>query len=178
MAKVFLFSFFLFPLLVSNLDTELVGKSFPIITCETLTDVEKAIPHDCKGKFTLLAMAYSSDAENDLQSWLNPVYNKFIAKTGMFDSEYDINLYFIPMFTGTNIATANLFKKRMKEEMNKEIHPNVLFYKGNIDEYKKTLKMDKKDTPYIFLLDKEGKIIYNTFGVYSDDKMEAIEDLL
>lgn len=153
-----------------------INSLFPDISGETLQGSSKSIPKDTKGKYTLLALAYSSDAENDLATWLNPVYNKFIAKTGMFDSEYDINLYFVPMFTGTNIATANTIQKKLKEEIDKEIHPYVLFYKGEIKSYKEQLGMEKKDTPYIFLLDKEGKIIYTTNGQYSDDKMEAIED--
>ena len=155
---------------------ESVGKIFPEIKGLTLSDEEKSIPLDAKGKFTLIAIAYSSDAENDLNTWLNPVYNKFVAKTGMMDSEMDVNIYFIPMFSGVNIATAGTIKRRMKEEILKGAHKYVLFYKGEIAKYKKELGMEKKDTPYIFLLDKTGKIVYATSGNYTDKKLEAIEE--
>ncbi|MBN8702455.1 MAG: hypothetical protein J0M08_05295 [Bacteroidetes bacterium] len=164
--------------LVANLflKSQPIGKLFPTTTGQTLEEKKVTIPDNTKNKYTLIAMAYSSDAENDLSTWLNPIYNKFIVKTGMFDSEYDINLFFVPMFSSVNMATANLAEKRMKKEVDKQIHSYVLFYKGDIEPYKNELKMTQKDTPYIFLLDKEGKIVYTTNGSFSEEKIEAIED--
>jgi hypothetical protein len=153
-----------------------VGKMFPELTGETLNDAKKSIPSSTKGKYTIICMAYSSDSENDLRTWLQPTYDKFIAKTEMFS--YDVNLYFVPMFTGLNIAGAGKAKKQLKEETQADLQPYVLFYTGDIDAYKKELGMDKKDTPYIYVLDKDGKVVYATSGVYTDNKMENLEDKL
>lgn len=161
-----------------NVGGKAEGAMFPNLSGTTLSGNNKTLPKDVKGKFTLLALAYSSDAENDLQTWMNPVYNKFIAKTGMFDSEYDVNLYLVPMFRGSNKATANGIVKRMKNEIDESIHDYVLFYNGSVKEYKEVLGMDKKDLPYLFLLDETGKIIFATSGQYSESKMEEIEDQL
>jgi len=86
--------------LLSIDSTAQIGKQFPAITGETLEDVEITIPSDTKGKFTLIAMAYSKKSDEELQTWFEPVHYKFIAKAGMFDKDYDVNVYFIPMFTG------------------------------------------------------------------------------
>lgn len=153
-----------------------VGNMFPALTGETLNDEKKTIPSATKGKNTIICIAYSSDSENDLRLWLQPAYDKFIA--GVELMPYDVNLYFIPMFTGVNIAGAGKAKKQLKEETDKDLQPHVLFYSGDIDNYRKELKMDKKDVPYIFVLDKDGKIIYATSGAYTDKKMEEIEDKL
>jgi hypothetical protein len=153
-----------------------VGKVFPELTGETLESTKKSIPASTKGKYTIICMAYSSDSENDLKTWLGPAYDKFIAKTEMFS--YDVNLYFVPMFTGLNVAGAGKAKKDMIKDTDKELHPYVLFYTGEIDVYKKELGMDKKDLPYIFVLDKDGKIVYATNGYYTEAKMEALEDKL
>jgi hypothetical protein len=160
----------------SNLVSAQVGKMFPELTGENLSDVKKTIPSSTKGKYTVICMAYSSDSENDLRSWLQPAYDKFIGKTEMFS--YDVNLYFVPMFTGLNIAGAGKAKKNLKEETDKELQPYVLFYTGDIDAYKKELGMEKKDVPYIYVLDKEGKIVYSTSGQYTEKKMEDLEDKL
>jgi hypothetical protein len=157
---------------------KVVGKIFPEISGETLTDKPINIPNDTKGKFTIVGMAYSRDAEADLKTWLNPAYNKFIAKTGMFDMEIDVNLYFIPMFTGTNIPVAGQAKKKMKEDTSKEFYPHVIFYKGELKTYKKELEFDNRDTGYFFVLDKEGKIVYATSGKFAQKKLDAIEDIL
>lgn len=153
-----------------------IGKTFPDLIGETLDDKAVQLPRDTKGKITLIGMAYSKDAEKELETWLNPVYNKFIAKTGMFDGDYDVNLYFIPMFTGVNQVTAGTTKKKVKEETDKQFHPYVLFYKGDLKKYREQLDFEKSNKPYFFVLDKEGKIIATTSGAYSDEKMEELED--
>ena len=155
---------------------QVIGKIFPNLTGETLKDIQLTIPSDTKGKYTLIAMAYSLDAEKDLKTWLGPVYNKFVAKTGMFDFDYDVNIYFIPMFTGARQASASMAKKQMKEDTDKEYYSYVLVYRGELQAYKKELQFEEKDIPYLFLIDKEGKIIFATSGNYSDKKMEEIEE--
>jgi len=153
-----------------------VGQQFPAMKGETMSDKNVNLPADTKGKFTLLFLAYSEDAENDLKTWFTPAYEKFVAKTGLMDSEYDVNIYFVPMFTGAKAAAAGAAKKQIIKETDPELHPYVLLYKGDLDTYKSALKMDDKKKPYIFLLDGTGKIVYATSGSFHDDKMDAIDD--
>ena len=155
-----------------------LGKLFPEISGETCNDKPISIPKDTKGKMTLIGMAYSQKAETDLKTWLSPVYNKFIVKTGMFDSEFEVNLYFIPLFTGANFGAAKMAKKKLKEDTDPILHPYVIFYEGGIKKYKEELDFDKKDTAYFFVLDESGKIVYATSGQYNEDKMDAIEEFV
>lgn len=155
-----------------------VGTEFPLLKGETLDDKTISIPNDTKGKSTILCLAYSSDAETDLKTWYEPTYDKFIAKTELMSDAYDINLYFVPMFTGVVQGTAGDAKKKMKVGVQDDIQPHIIVYKGELDAYKDQLKMDDKKKPYIFVLDKDGKIIYVTSGPYTEDKMDAIEDKL
>ncbi|CAN5367899.1 hypothetical protein BH09BAC5_BH09BAC5_23670 [soil metagenome] len=153
-----------------------VGTQFPALKAETLNDVQVNLPADTKGKSTIICMAYSSDAEKDLKTWYEPSYNKFIAKTELMSDAFDVNLYFIPMFTGAKEAAAGNAKKQMKEDVQEDLQPHILIYKGALDAYKDALKMDDKKKPYIFVLDKEGKILYVTSGTYTEEKMDEIED--
>ncbi len=154
---------------------------FPSITGESLEDKKITIPTDTKGKFTLIGMAYSQKSQEDLQTWLQPVYTNFIEKPSgavLFDDSYDINVYFIPMFTGSNEAAAAPAKKRFKEGLDKELQPHLLIYKGDISKYKEQLSLNDKDKPYFFLLNEEGNIVYTTSGIYTEAKMEKIEEFL
>ena len=157
-----------------------MGKTFPELTGENFHDKKIIIPHDTKGKYTLLALAYSKKAEEDLMTWFNPVYTTFIEKSkpGLFNESYDVNIYFIPMFTGVNQAAAGTAKKKMKEGIDQKLFPYLLLYKGELDRYQKELALDRKDTPYFFVLNKEGEIIHASFGPYSEAKMGQIESLL
>jgi len=157
-----------------------IGKIFPTLVAENLENKKITLPKDGKGKFTLIGLAYSQKAQDELQTWFSPVYNTFIAKPekGLFNESYDINVYLVPMFTGVNEAASGQAKKKLNAELDKELKPYVLIYKGEITAYKKVLSMNEKDKPYIFLLDEDGKIVYHTSGIYTDEKMDAMEALI
>ena len=62
---------------------------------------------------------------------LDPVYQKFIAKTGMMDDMYDVNVYFIPVLTGTNVSFATSMKNKFKENTQADLRQHVLFCNEN-----------------------------------------------
>lgn len=159
---------------------QVTGKTFPDLEAETIQDEKITLPEDTRGKFTLLGLAYSKKSEDDLVTWFSPVYNKFIRKsTGLFSSfQYDVNVYFVPMFTGVKAAATGAAKNKAAKNIDPRLHPYILFYKGALKPYKESLAFDKKDVPYFFVLDKDGKIVYATSGEYTDKKMEEIESLL
>ncbi|MEL7005255.1 MAG: hypothetical protein AAFN93_21355, partial [Bacteroidota bacterium] len=157
-----------------------VGNQFPDLEAETIDNDPIALPNDTKGKYTLLGLAYSKKSESDLNTWFSPVFNKFIKKsTGVFGGfSYDVNVYFVPMFTGVKAAAAGTAKRKAAKNIDPKLLPYILFYKGKLKPYKESLSFSKKDVPYFFVLDENGKIIHATSGAYSDDKMDKIEELL
>ncbi len=158
-----------------------MSQSFPQMEVTNLSDEIFQIPQDTKGKYTLIGMSYSKKSEDDLVSWFNPVYQTFIYKPdkpGLFSNDYDVNVYFIAMFTGVNKAAAGPVKNKMRKNSDPELEPHLLFYKGQIKSFKQSLKLDRKDTPYFFVLDENGQIVYTTSGPYHQSKMDAVEELL
>lgn len=160
-----------------------VGSMFPEMICENYNGQAVNIPKDTKGKYTLIAIAFSTAAEDDLKTWINPIYNKFIgkvdgSKADVFDVhiDYDVNLYFVPMFTGFNQLSAKTSKDKIKAKTDKELYPYLLFYDGG-KTYKDELDFQKRNIPYFFVLDKTGKVVYTTSGRYDDNKMEKILDI-
>jgi hypothetical protein len=147
---------------------------------ETVEDKKVKLPQDVKGKYTLLGLAYSKKSEDDLNSWFQPVFEKFIQKTtgvlGGFG--YDVNVYFVPMFTGINAAATGTAKRKALKNIDPQLLPYVLFYKGELKTYKESLEFDKKDVPYFFVLDPNGKILHSAIGKFTEDKMEGIEAVL
>ena len=156
-----------------------VGDTFPALTGETLTDQEVTLPDDASGKYTLIGMAYSKKAEDDLQSWFQPVYRKFVQDredAGLFAGfTYDINVYFIPMFSGAKRVATKRSRESAKKRLDVRLHKLVLFYVGGLDEYAEALEFDGKNKPYVFLIDEEGKIVYATSGRCTPEKLDAIE---
>jgi hypothetical protein len=155
-----------------------VGKQFPTMDAETVEDKKVSIPGDVQGKYTLLGLAYSKKSEEDLNSWFQPVFEKFIQKTTgvLAGFSYDVNVYFIPMFTGVNAAATGTAKRKALKNIDPQLLPYVLFYKGELKPYKESLDFEKKDIPYFFVLDPEGKIVFATSGKFTPAKMDQVED--
>ena len=159
---------------------QVTGKMFPAMEVETVEDKKVNLPQDVKGKYTLLGLAYSKKSEDELNSWFQPVFEKYIQKTKgvLAGFTYDVNVYFVPMFTGINAAATGTAKRKAIKNIDPQLLPYVLFYKGELKPYKETLEFDKKDVPYFFVLDPTGKIVHATIGKYTDDKMDEIEAVL
>jgi hypothetical protein len=153
-------------------------KSFPVLKGETLDGRQLTLPSDCAGKKTVIGVAYSEKAQDALISWHEPMYDKFVAKVGMFDSQYDVNLFFVPMFIGLKQSLYESTLKKLRADNRKDLYPYVLFYKGELEPYGSTLNLNDKSMPYFFVLDEKGKIIGNFSGNFSEKKMEDLEAVL
>jgi hypothetical protein len=157
-----------------------VGKQFPYMEAETVEDKKVKLPEEVKGKYTLVGMAYSKKSEDELNSWFQPVFEKFIQKTTgvLAEFSYDVNVYFVPMFTGVNAAATGTAKRKALKNIDPQLLPYVLFYKGELKTYKESLDFEKKDIPYFFVLDPDGKIVFATSGKYTAAKMDQVEEHL
>ncbi|MBU2912441.1 MULTISPECIES: hypothetical protein [Reichenbachiella] len=156
-----------------------VGDPFPEMSTESLTHQLIEIPDHTMGKYTLLCIAYSKKAEEDLGKWFSPIYTNFIQKsTSPFAFHYDINTYFIPMFTGAKRPAYKKVMKKTQASVDPLIQPHVLFYEGTLIEYKTKLDFNDSKIPYFYILDPEGKIIHFTSGNYSDKKMQEVINAL
>ena len=157
-----------------------VGKQFPYMEAETVEDKKVKLPEEVKGKYTLVGMAYSKKSEDELNSWFQPVFEKFIQKTTgvLAEFSYDVNVYFVPMFTGVNAAATGTAKRKALKNIDPQLLPYVLFYKGELKSYKESLDFEKKDIPYFFVLDPDGKIVFATSGKYTAAKMDQVEEHL
>jgi hypothetical protein len=156
---------------------QVVGSTFPQLSGETADDKTVSLPQDAAGKYTFIAVAHSRRSQDQLGTWLQPVFDKFIQKSeGLFSFPYDVNVYFIPMFSGLNAAAAGTAKKRAAASIDPVLLPYIIFYKGDISQYKESLQIQQKDSPYFFVLNAEGKIVHATSGPYTEAKMEALEE--
>jgi hypothetical protein len=165
---------------VLQASAQVIGKNFPLMVAETVDDKKVTLPDDVKGKYTLLGLAYSKKSEDELNTWFEPVFSKFVQKTSglLAGMGYDVNVYFVPMFTGVNAAATGTAKRKALKNMDPQLLPYILFYKGELKPYKDALDFERRDIPYFFVLDPTGKIVYATSGAFSEDKMDKVEEVI
>lgn len=130
------------------------------------------------GKKTLVGLAYSTKAEDALKSWYQPLYDKFIAKKGMFDDQIDIETYFVAMYIGLKQTAYDATVSKLRESNRKDLYGHLLFYKGELEPYESALKLEDKATPYFFLIDEKGKVIFTMSGNFTEKKLEQLEEKL
>ena len=159
------------------------GQQYPPMTGETFAGKAISLPEDTKGKITIIGVCFSKKAEDDLKTWLNPLYNMFIVKKDTNDffsaaANYDVHFYFIPMLNKINQILATSSKEKIRNDTDKEFWPYLIFYTGSIKPYKEDLSIKDSEVPYFFVLDKAGKIIRVESGKYDEKKMGRIEDFI
>jgi hypothetical protein len=152
------------------------AQMMPVISGETAEKKTINVPADTKGKFTLFCFAGSMKAQKNLEGWLDPVYQKFIAKTGLMDDMFDVNVFFVPVVRGEGLNET--IKRKFREKAQQDLWPHVLFPNSGSGDLAEKLKMEKDDQPYFFLVNTEGKIVYNTSGVFTEEKFDRIDDII
>ncbi|MFQ3212954.1 MAG: hypothetical protein ACJAT1_000778 [Marivirga sp.] len=171
-----LFSFFI------TLSFAQIGNEFPDMEGYSLTDELISIPDETNGKYSLVGIAFSKKAEDDLKSWFQPIYEAYVmeadANALIPDMRPDVNVVFIPMFTGIKRGASKSATKKMQEGIDEKLHPHVMVYSGAMGDYDEALALEDKEKPYFFILDKAGKIIYATAGKANSEKLGEIDDMM
>lgn len=159
-----------------------VGDPFPQMSGTSLTNEEVTVPAATQDKMTLIGIAFSKKAEDDLKTWFQPVWERFIKEADpnalIPEMKPDVNVVFIPMFTGIKRGASKPAIKKMQKGVDTKLHPNVMVYSGKMGDYDEQLKMTEKDKPYFYVVNEEGVIIYATSGKSSTKKMNEVEDLV
>lgn len=154
------------------------GEMFPSFEVVDLNEEQLNIPEDTKGKFSLIGVAFSEDAQDDLYTWSQPVFSEFMDENNLSSLVYNPNVHLILMFTGANQVAYKNAKRKINEGTDENLKDNVVLYKGAMEDYRKKLKMKDRKKPYFFVLDKEGKIIYCASGRYSRKVLEEVGSLI
>ena len=154
------------------------AQQFPTITGETVNGTSITLPQDGQKKYTIIGLAYSPKASEALESWLEPAYMRFVAQYGLFAGEYDADLFFVPVFVGLNKTAYEPTIKKFRQSATPEVEEKVVFSKNDMEPIREALDLKEKDVPYFFVLDSSGKILHRDKGAFTEDKLEAFEEVL
>ena len=169
---------FLTTILISLASFAQTNATFPKLVGHDLNGSPVSLPVIGAKKFTVVGICYKRDAETDLKTWIQPMYDVFVAKpndTDYFDvaSYLDVNYYFIPLISGFKKA-ANDFKAQTQPELWK----NVIDCDTDLKTLKTQLKPSDENIPYFYVIDLDGKIIKVVSGKCTDSKMDELEDAI
>ncbi len=154
---------------------------FPSIECEKLNGKHLSLPKMTNGKYTILGIAYSKRSEEHLKTWFKPIFYEYIHHAHhpvLFHHEYHVNVFFIPMFTGTHEISLHSARHYFKKHIDHKLHKHILVYRGSLRKYQEILDFEHVDKPYILVLDQDGRIVHEMTGEYSAYKMEILQQYI
>lgn len=155
------------------------GIIFPALKGKSLDDKAISIPFS-NGKFTVLAIAYSRAAEEDLKKWLNPLFDAFIKSEKESGNSmdladvYDVNFVFVPVIAGFS-KVAEDFKKGTDKQFWGYVMDTE---KTDIKAIQKTLGVEDNKIPYFYVLNPEGKVLAFESGKFSSVKLDRLEEVI
>ncbi len=152
-------------------------QTFPEVETETISGATRNLPGIFLGQYALIGVGSSQKAEDALRTWQIPVYNKFIAKTGLMDELFDVEVCFLPLFTGAMKVAKGHVVKKLKENNESLVIDHVLIYAGDLHPFE-SIGIDDRKEPYFFLLDPEGHIVYTAIGKFRQQYFDEIERIL
>ena len=155
-----------------------VKTNFPTLVGHTLEGTAITLPENPAKKFTIVGICFKRTAEDALKTWINPMYNTFVAKANSSDyfdvaNYYDVNYFFIPLISGFKKA-ANEFKANTQEDLWK----NVIDCDTDIKLLKEQLKPSDENAPYFFVINLQGKIVEVVSGKFTEDKMDKLQEAI
>jgi hypothetical protein len=91
---------------------------------------------------------------------------------------YNANLCFVGAVKGlAKLALPEMIKKA-KNQVDKKFHSNFMYTDTDMDDLIKALNITDKSIPYFIVVEKDGSIIYQTSGEYTEDKLNEITGAL
>lgn len=151
--------------------------AFPTLSGVTANGRQVSLPSNNR-PWTVIGMAFSQKASPLLDAWYEPAYLRFIAKHGLLAASYEAEVFFIPLFVGTNKAAFEPSIKRFRESADPDIVDHVLFSKDAFEPLKAALDLKDKDIPYFFVLDAAGRIVHREQGAFTDEKLDSLEEVM
>lgn len=174
MLKLTLSSIICILVICSNLSAQTVkkleiGDMFPTVEGELLSSKKISLPDHCKGKVSLLIVAFKRGTQSQIDTWTKPIMKEF----SMYD---EFRFIEIPMISNFYSWMSNYIDNGMRRSTVSNMHKNVMTYYGPLRDYYKYFGVEDKTLCYVFLLDQHGKIHFIEKGNAEPRKISLLTD--
>ncbi len=133
------------------------GDLFPEIKGELLSSKAITLPDHCKGKVSVLIIAFKRGTQNQIDTWTQPLMKEFSICS-------DFRFIEVPMISNFYSWLSHYIDNGMRGGIAEPMHKNVMTYYGPLNSYYDYFDVQDKKLCYLFLLDKEGRIQFLTKG--------------
>lgn len=161
-------------MIINNIQTIQGQKTIPSFQAVDLHDMTVNFPDDVKGKKTLMAFAFSQKAQENLESWIEPVYYEFIDENSLASLVYDVNVYLVIVFTKVNSAFRQKVRSNLKENVLKEFYGNIVLCEESAGYIFFETDENQSEILTVYALDTNAEVKETVTGRFTEKKMELI----
>ena len=147
------------------------ATQFPQLKAETLNREKIVFPDDLTADINILILVFEQQAQRVVDTWAGMILKEF-------EPQSHISYYEIPMISTLYKPIAWQVDNWMRDGIPEDFHDNTATFYGNRKPYFKGLQMDKKDSCYLFIVDKAGKIRFRLEGPKTIEKEKAFRNAL
>jgi hypothetical protein len=165
---------FLFCLLCFQ--TSLEAQRFPSFQSTNDLGASVAFLPATAGKPAVIFVQTNSSDDKVLQSWVDPLVQKFINKSGVLDALFESELYFLAFLNSAEALVLEKSRNKLQKELPDEMRGRC-YYTLESSETLENVVLNGAGS-YIVVVDALGTILGTVQGDYTEQKMELIEDLL
>ncbi len=139
---------------------------FPTVIAKTLANRAIEFPSQIRGQVGLLFVAFEQNAQQQINSWLTPLISNYLESN-------DVAYYEIPMISGTYKMAADFIDGGMRRGVPKNLHDRTATYYGPRDAFCNALNITDRSKAYLFVLDREGNIVFRAMGMATEQASQA-----
>lgn len=155
---------------------KMYAQQFPLVQCQDVNGNVKTLDLSSKSKASVVFIQKKAKSGDMAESWIDPLVQKFIRKSGMLDAMFDADLIFVAYLNHIEAGMVEKSTKKVKEEIPAELHSGS-YFSTESPEALESIVLSGADS-FIVVVSAEGRILGSVQGKYTEEKMELIEDWL
>ena len=146
----------------------LIKQQFPNVEVRKLDDSKMFLPSDLPKLYTCLAIIESAEAQNQLNKWIQPLYDAF--EGGMMPGK----VYALAPMKAFNVSPKKVEEKL--KQTDETLKDYILLYDGDYQKFNKSLALKNQLELNLVLISPRGEVLKMVSGIYSDKKLEEFLD--
>jgi hypothetical protein len=147
-------------------------KTFPLVKAENLNRETIEIPSQLQGEVNLVMVAFQQWHQGIVNSWV-PFLESLAERHENFD------YYELPTIRKMNFVYRRFIDGGMRAGIpSRNTRARTITLYIDKDPFKEALDIVTEETIYLFLIDKEGNILWESQGSLSEEKADSLESVL
>lgn len=152
--------------------------NIPDFTARDLNGREVHFMKDLRGRKALMGFAFSTSVQQSLETWIEPIFYEMIDTNSLGSMVYDNEVYLVICFNKSNASFRERVRRDLIQNVLPECYANVVLTEADGNELKESLHVSDKSVPYLFAVDREGRIRDRASGSYSEKKFDQLSEYM